>query len=164
MTVEFDELSAFVLNALKARLETNRGLAIFARERARFEAWMKVEVCASLSERFPDVVPEKDDIDITFEDWAVELKSVNTNYKYPNVTPKSKNITDTIQSVVDDMGRLERKGPKNQAVLFIAYPVEHDHPAWQSELNRVLVMLTELRHESFSFLGEIPGVIYIGLA
>ena len=33
MTVEFDELSAFVLNALKARLETNRGLAIFARER-----------------------------------------------------------------------------------------------------------------------------------
>ena len=74
--MEFEDLSNLIFNEIKPKLENNQGLSIFAKERAKFEGWLKVELCNSLSKYFKDVTPEKNRIDVTFENWAIELKTV----------------------------------------------------------------------------------------
>ena len=40
-----------VVRKLKRRLETDKGLAIFARQRSKFEGWLKAELCRIIAER-----------------------------------------------------------------------------------------------------------------
>ena len=91
--MEFLKIKQILFNELKPRLESNKGLAIFAKERAKFEGWLKVELIEILSNYFDDITPENNRIDITFEDWAIELKTVNTNIRYKNVINKQRPIT-----------------------------------------------------------------------
>lgn len=91
--MEFLKIKEIVFNELKPKLENNNGLAIFAKERAKFEGWLKVELIEILSNYFNSITPENNWIDITFEEWAIELKTVNTNIRYPNVNNKQRPIT-----------------------------------------------------------------------
>jgi len=160
--MEFAELSKLIFSEIKPKLESNLGLSIFARERAKFEGWMKVELCESLSKYFKDVVPEKHRIDITFEDWAIELKTVNTNIRYENVENKHRPITKNTKGVVDDIGKLRLVDYTNKAVLFVAFPIIHDNKHWQIQLQRISSLLAVIRHVEFSFNNGIHGVIYFG--
>lgn len=160
--MEFAELSKLIFSEIKPKLESNLGLSIFARERAKFEGWMKVELCESLSKYFKDVVPEKHRIDITFEDWAIELKTVNTNIRYENVENKHRPISKNTKGVVDDIGKLRLVDYTNKAVLFVAFPIIHDNKHWQIQLQRISSLLAVIRHVEFSFNNGIHGVIYFG--
>ncbi len=82
--MEFDEISEIIFGQLTPKLESNQGVSIFAKERAKFEGWLKVELCDSLL-KYYQVVPENNRVDITFNGWAIELKTVNTNIRYENV-------------------------------------------------------------------------------
>jgi len=53
--MEFEELSVLIFNEIKPKLETHLGLSLFAKERAKFEGWLKVELCDSLLKHFNDV-------------------------------------------------------------------------------------------------------------
>ena len=79
--MEFQKLRKLLFDEMKPKLENNQGLSIFAKERAKFEGWLKVELCDSLSKYFTDVAPERNRIDVTFDDWAIQLKTVNTNIR-----------------------------------------------------------------------------------
>ncbi len=68
--MEFEKLAELIFSEIKPKLENNQGLSIFAKERAKFEGWLKVELCDSLFKYFKDVTPEKDRVDVTFENWA----------------------------------------------------------------------------------------------
>lgn len=78
--MEFEKLSELIFDEITPKLENNQGVSIFAKERAKFEGWLKVGLCDSLSRHSPDITPERNRIDITFNGWAIELKTVNTNY------------------------------------------------------------------------------------
>ena len=80
--MKFEQLWKIVLSNLKPELEQSKGLSIFAKERAKFEGWLKVKLCDSLSTFIDDVAPERDRIDVTFGDWAIELKSLNSTMLY----------------------------------------------------------------------------------
>ena len=91
--MEFEDLTNLIFSEIKPKLGNNQGLSLFAKERAKFEGWLKVELCDSLSKYFGDVAPERNRIDITFGNWAIELKTINTNIRYENVKNKTRPIT-----------------------------------------------------------------------
>jgi len=163
MIMEFEKLKKLIFKEIKPKLENSQGLTIFARERAKFEGWLKVELCDSLSKYYKDVVPERNRIDVTFNNWAIELKTVNTNYRYKNVEIKIRPITKNIQGVIDDIENLKSSNYDNKAILFIVFPAAHDNEDWQYHLNKISSSLREIKHVSINFKNYIPGIIYFGL-
>jgi len=173
MKITFEELAKIIFEDIKSKMENNSGLAIFAKERAKFEGWLKVELCGSLSEYFStvtsendriDVIPEKDSIDVTFDDWAIELKIINTNYRYENIKNKICPITNNINGVIDDIEKLKSTNYTNKTVLFVAFPAPHDYKKWEDKyLNEISKQLKDSKYEEFKFKNKIPGVIYFGL-
>jgi hypothetical protein len=161
--MEFEELNSLVFSEIKAKLESNIGLSVFAKERAKFEGWLKVELCDSLSKHFADVVPEKNRIDITFADWAIELKTINTNVRYANVKNKGRPITKNTQGVVDDIKKLRRVECKNRSVCFVVFPILLEDKNWAVQLERIKHRLRRLKYVEFVFRNQIPGVLYHGL-
>lgn len=161
--MRFEKLSYILFKGIKSKIKDHIGLSIFAKERAKFEGWLKVELCESLSKYFKDVVPEKNRIDITFKDWAIELKTVNTNVRYKNVEDKTRPITKNIQGVIKDIKKLKLLSYKNKAVLFIVFPMEHSNKRWRNQLNKISRLLKKIKYREFHFKKKIPGVIYFGL-
>ena len=160
--MEFERLTELTFNEIVPKLENNQGVSIFAKERAKFEGWLKVELCDSLSKYFQDVAPERNRIDITFDDWTIELKTVNTNYRYKNVENKMRPITTNVQGVIDDVEKLKSANYPNRAILFVVFPVTYDHKHWQIHLQRISALLREIKFKEFKFKDKIPGVVYFG--
>ena len=161
--MEFEDLVNLIFNEIKPKLENNQGLSIFAKERAKFEGWLKVELCDSLSKYFKDAAPERNRIDVTFENWAIELKTINTNIRYKNVKNKHRPITKNTQGVINDIKKIKSNDYTNRAILFIVFPIIHSNKNWQVQLQRISKLLREIKHVDFNFKDEIPGVIYFGL-
>ncbi|MCZ7356976.1 MAG: hypothetical protein O8C66_16055 [Candidatus Methanoperedens sp.] len=161
--MEFNKLTKVIFDEIKPKIECSLGLSIFAKERAKFEGWLKVELCNSLLKYFKDIIPEKDRVDITFENWAIELKTVNTNIRYKNVKNKTRPITDNIQGVVNDIEKLKSMDYANKAILFVVFPITHDNENWQIQLQRISTSVREISYINFNFEAEIPGVIYFCL-
>jgi len=160
--MEFEDLANLIFDEIKPKLENNQGLSIFAKERAKFEGWLKVELCNSLSKYFKDVAPERNRIDVTFENWTIELKTVNTNIRYKNVKNKHRPITKNTQGVINDIKKLKSIDYTNKAVLFVVFPIIHSNKNWQVQLQRISKLLREIKHVNFNFKDEIPGVVYFG--
>ncbi len=163
ITMEFEDLANLIFNEIKPKLENNQGLSIFAKERAKFEGWLKVELCDNLSKYFKDVAPERNRVDVTFENWAIELKTVNTNIRYKNVKNKTRPITKNTQGVINDIKKLKSIDYTNKAILFVVFPIIHCNKNWQVQLQRISKLLREIKHINFNFKDEIPGVVYFGL-
>ncbi len=161
--MNFDRLSKIIFDELKPKLQNHKGLSIFAKERAKFEGWLKVEMCDSLMKKFKDVLPEKNRIDITFQDWAIELKTINTNYE--GAAKRHRPITRNTNGVVEDIKKLRSfKNIKNKGVLFITFPVKHNNQNWQIQLNRINKNLSKIKFCPFNFKNNnAPGVIYFGV-
>ncbi|MDH5494379.1 MAG: hypothetical protein OEY24_01580, partial [Candidatus Bathyarchaeota archaeon] len=120
-------------------------------------------LCDSLSKHFKDVIPEQNRIDITFENWAIELKTINTNIRFPNVKNKHRPITRNTQGVVKDIEKLRTTEYTNKSTLFIVFPVRHRNKDWQVQLRRITNKLVKIEHLEFNFKDKIPGTIYFGL-
>ena len=102
-------------------------------------------------------------IDITFDDWAIELKTVNTNYRYENVRNKKRPITQNIQKIIKDIEKLKSTNYANKAILFIAFPLFQDREDCKAHLQKISNLLKVLEQREFRFKNKIPGVIYLGL-
>jgi hypothetical protein len=164
LAMDFDKLSSLIFAEIVPKLENHKGIFIFAKERAKFEGWLKVELCESLSKYFQNVIPERDRIDITFNDWAIELKTVNTNYRFENTEYKTRPITKNIQGVIEDIEKLKKTSSySNKAILFIVFPATHNHENWQIHLQKIQEKLKKIRFKEIKFGNNIPGVIYFGL-
>ena len=164
--MNFRNLAKLIFKEIEPKLKTNKGLSVFAKERSKFEGWLKVELCASLSNKFKDIAPERNRIDITFSNWAIELKTVNTNILYKNVKDKKRPITRNTEGVIKDIRMLKKLKSfcySNRAVLFIAFPITHDNKNWQMQLQRIRPLVKKLKHYDFNFRGDIPAVIYFGI-
>jgi len=163
MKITFEKLAEFLFRDIIPKLEKNNGLSVFAEERAKFEGWLKVELCESLSKYFPTIIPEKDRIDIVFLDWAIELKTVNTNYRYENVKNKIRPITKNIKGIIKDIKKLKSTDYTNKAILFIVFPVIHNNKTWQTHFQKISNELNLYKHREFKFKNHVPGVMYFGL-
>lgn len=169
--MSFNDFKKIILEELKQKIENNKALYVFARERAKFEGWLKVELCNILAKHFeqklitPELItPEKDRIDVVINDWAFELKTTSTNYKYNMVVKKVRPITDNINGILNDIKKLKTLNYSIKAVLFVVYPAEHDNRKWKQHREKIDLELNEkLEFIEFKFQSEIPGIIYIGI-
>lgn len=165
MEMKFEEIAKFIFDDIVPKLECNKGVAICVEERAKFEGWLKIELCESLAKykHFDNIIPENNRIDVTFDNWAVELKTLNTNYRYNNVKNKNRPITKNVQGVISDIKKLKNTTFANKAVLFIVFPATHNNKNWKKHLQKISMQLRDLKYREFSFREGIPGVIYFGL-
>jgi len=152
MAITIETLKEEVVPDIIKKIKKNKGLSIFAKERAKFEGWLKVELvetllkCASTEEK---VIPEqlisindsKRHIDIAIEknrvkEWGIELKTVNTNYSFEDVEGKSRPITLNIESLLKDISKLRETKYQNKAILFIVFPLaQEENEEWCGKQN-----------------------------
>lgn len=144
------------------KIKTNNGLCQFAIERSKFEGWLKVELIDTLLKYSKDVKPEIDRIDVSFQNTAIELKTINTNYRFVNVKNKSRTITKNIKGVLKDISKLKVKEINDRFVVFIVFPVEVQKPQWALHINKIEKELSELTFKEFEFNNGIPALIYYG--
>ena len=127
METTFEKLAEIIFKGIIPKMENNIGLAIFAKERAKFD------------------------------DWAIELKTVNTNYRYENVENKTRPITMNIQGVIDDIEKLKSTNYINKAILFVVFPATHNHKNWKTHLQKISKLLKDVKHKKFRFKNKVPG-------
>jgi hypothetical protein len=68
--------------------------------------------------------------ELIFEDWAIELKTINTNIRYEKVKNKTRPITKDTQGIINDIEKLRATEYSKKAVLFVAFPIRHDNEYW----------------------------------
>lgn len=162
----FDELWKILEQEVPSKISVNKGLNHFVNNRAKFEGWFKVEICNILSEYVNKITPEKDRIDIVFDDWALELKTSNTNYKYENIQNKAKPITKNINSILKDIQDLKNNSLyQKKAVVFIVFPLSLStcKDLWEQHLLKIKEEVCELKEKEFDFNNGSNGILYCGL-
>jgi len=120
-----------ILIKLKGKIESNQGLIVFGQNKAKFEDWIKVELCGILGKYDGKIIPEKDDIDITSNKLEIELKIFVTNGTYEEVEDvPSKNVTENRNGIIKDFVDLKKRHGKERAVIFIVFPVSGESDNW----------------------------------
>lgn len=160
--MRLSDLHELVNDELITRITSHEGLSVFASEKAKFEGWLKVELTDILKRNSQNPVPETNWVDIVFNDVAIELKTINTNYKFDNVNSKTKPITDNTDGIIQDIEKLKKKEELIGFVVFIVFPCEHQNKFWQKQLQLIEMKLREHIFHEFKFANGIPGVIYYG--
>ena len=123
---------------LVKRMRASTALAVFARRRAKFEGWLKVELIDILLKNgVDDAVPEQGLIDVSFRDVAIELKTVNTNYRDGIADLKARTITENIKSVIKDIGKHRRNEFPHKFIIFVVFPLNESHVGWKTHLDRI---------------------------
>lgn len=161
--ISFEELQNLLLPEIIHRIEKNQGLANFASIRAKFEGWLKVECCDILSKEFKGVLPEQDRIDISFNDWVIELKTINTNYRHINVRNMHRPITKNIEGIIKDIDKLTKIVDKNKGIIFTVFPVDKNNQQWINHSRKITQKLSSYKIIDFHFKNGVPGLIYFGL-
>ncbi len=156
------ELFEHTINHIVTRIQNSVGLTRFAHRRAKFEGWLKVELIDILVQQGFNALPEIERIDVSFDTVGIELKTVNTNIRYPKVINATRPITKNINSVIEDIENLRTKNFIDKFVVFIAFPITHDNKNWQIHLQRITINLDNYLYRQFNFGDNISGVIYYG--
>jgi len=174
VTTKTDEKELFenILNELVKRIEEKEGLSIFANQRSKFEGWLKVELVDILKSKNKDVEVEhsigKKKVDVFFDNYLIELKTVNTNYRHDGVEKKIRPITDNIKGIKEDIKKIIYKKNYNKAILFVVFPLS-DEDKWKKHLNKIdkeignkkILIKKEIE---FCFKNsKIPGKLYFYL-
>ena len=159
----FENLADVIFRELSKLIATHEGLEIFAVERAKFEGWVKVELVGILKKYFKNVVPEENNIDIIADEWAIELKTVNTNYRHPLVKNKHRPITKNIEGVLKDIKKLKNSRYRNKAVLFVVFPLPNENSKeWKYHLNKIRSNVRKILSHRFTFRNGVPATMYLG--
>lgn len=160
----FEELWNILEQEVPNKINQHDGLNFFIKNRAKFEGWFKVELCDILSKYTNNIIPEKDRIDIVFDDWALELKTSNTNYRYKDVENKTRPVTKNVMSIIKDIVDLRNnENYKNKAVVFIIFPLSKTTTDWDKHIAKINNELKELKEKEFSFKNGTSAVLYCGL-
>ena len=160
----FEELWDILKEEVPSTIIRHNGLKFFIKNRSKFEGWFKVELCDILSKYTNNIIPEKDRIDIVFDEWALELKTSNTNYRYTGVENRSRPITKNVNSIIKDIQDLKRnENYDKRAVVFIIFPLSKDTSAWNTHILKISSELQELKEIEFSFKSGIKAMLYCGL-
>ncbi|MGA3015192.1 MAG: hypothetical protein ABSD71_14285 [Bacteroidales bacterium] len=156
------ELFNLLAEDLVLKINNSKGLSQFVHRRAKFEGWLKVEIIDTLVRKNINALPEIDRIDVSFDKVGIELKTINTNIRFKNVNQATRPITKNTESVIKDIEKLKSLDIHDKFVVFVVFPIEHLNPYWQTQLQRIISKLTEIKLKEFHFLSKVPGVIYIG--
>ncbi|MEI8349855.1 MAG: hypothetical protein WCI77_06855 [Candidatus Omnitrophota bacterium] len=117
-----------ILNTLKSKIDSSKGLPIFYDKNAKFENWLQVELCGILSEKCQaEIIPEQYSeanqcsYDISGEKVLIELKIHTTK----------KSASHNIKGIIKDIEKLKRApDSKEKAIIFVAFPLKYNDKEW----------------------------------
>jgi len=189
---QFRQALKTILDDLRDKLEGNEGIGVFVKNRDKFEGWLKVETVDILYNKFTEnVVPEKRYynknanskkrnkhyriVDIVFDDSALELKTVNTNYKHiknkkvkrgndKNNRPITLNIKQ-LKADIEKLRNLQNEDIKNKAVLFVVFPLpENNIEEFENyHLQKLGLKKQDILSKEFTTNGDVSNRIYYGI-
>jgi hypothetical protein len=127
-----------------------------ARQRAKFEGWLKFELAAALStqSKIQNLALEKPYsntlADLAFEaDGAtcyVEIKTANFNWRAVGVENKTRPVTKNISGIIEDIRKLRRGCPPAKGVIvFVLFPIPTR--VWEQERDKLLYHLQRIENE-----------------
>jgi len=185
---QFKQALETILDDLKTKLESNRGIQVFVENRDKFEGWVKVEIVDILCNRMPDktgkIIPEAPDsnknitseknknyqhVDIIIDDdSALELKTINTNYRHDKVKNKIRPISYNIKQLKADIKKLrdlQDENIKNKAILFVVFPlpkkdVEKFENRYLKQLKELGINEQDILYKEFTTNSDVPSRIY----
>lgn len=158
-----NELVEITAHELIKRIGGSGALGVFAKRRAKFEGWLKVELIDILISKGYDAIPEQGLIDVTFGNVAIELKTVNTNYRDNLAENMVRPITMNINAVLQDITNLRINPVENKFVIFVVFPLNDGHHRWQEHLSRIDNALgASCCAKPFKFKSGVAGTIYYG--
>ena len=161
--MNFEKLWEILRIELPRRIKSKKGLSIFAIKRAKFEGWLKVEVIDILCNYSSNVIPEKDRIDIVFDNFAIELKTMNTSYKFEGVENKTKPLSKNIQALLKDIKKLKQVNYSQKVILFIVFPLDDNNIFWRKHLYKIKDNVSVLKEENIEFKNGVCAKLYLGL-
>lgn len=136
--MDISDLIDITAKELVRRIQASAALSIFASRRAKFEGWLKVELIDILIKNgVKDVVPEHDRIDISFGNVAIELKTVNTNYRDTHAENRQRPIVKNISSVIQDVAKHRVNKFEHKFILFVVFPLNEEHVRWNPHLKKI---------------------------
>lgn len=158
-----------VKNVLKDILTRRQDVTILAaRQRSKFEHWLKFELAVSLSIsphvqnlRLEDSFPSSSGrCDISFmagrDKWYIELKTSNVNWRAPGLEDRTRPITRNIDGIIADIKKLRAKcSPAKGIAAFVLFPIPVR--IWQEERNKLSYHLDRIENECQLDKGELFG-------
>jgi hypothetical protein len=166
--MEFRKLAQVLFDGMLPVLESHSGVKSFAMQREKFDGWLTVELCRVLVQfgTHPNLSDKV--VDVTFGNWALDVRTVNTNIPHEGCTAKGRHIKKEMDELTKGIWKLTNPGKAisatHRAILLLAYPAVHEDERWQSaHFNQLRSELTAVEFRPFRFSGDIPGVLYLGL-
>lgn len=163
--ITFKNIWDLVCSDFITKLENHKGLEYLVKHRSKFEGWMKVELCDVLSKLSNDITPEKDRIDIVIENFGIELKTPNTNYRTNNVESKTRPITKNIESIIIDIDTLKNYSKcDHNTIMFIVFPLPLESEInFEQHITKISTKLKQIESREFNFINGVRGKIFFGL-
>jgi len=169
---QFRKTLETILDGLKTKLENSKSIDVFVKNRAKFEGWLKVEtvdiLCNRMLDKTDKIIPEKYRIDVVFNNSALELKTVNTNYRRKGIENKTKPITLNIEQLkkdIDKLRNLQKEDIKNKAILFVVFPLSQKsiEEFETKHLQKLGVEKQDIMYRQFNTISGITNRIYCGI-
>src|SRR5437660_1394612 len=122
-------------------------VAIAARQRAKFEGWLKFELAKAIEEAGANNLQvesryegsgARSDISFCFDGapYDLELKTPNTNWRMPGVLNLTRPITMNVASIVKDARKLQTCRGQG-IVAFALFPIPVGDGRWREYLERI---------------------------
>ncbi|NCQ35913.1 hypothetical protein GW813_12760 [bacterium] len=161
MSLNPSKLVDDVANAIAAEV----ALGVFAHRRAKFEGWLKVKIVDLVIAQGLEAYPEIDRIDVvSLPDWAIQLKTTNTNYRFGEAIRVTRPITENVREIMADVDKLKAHAKyPNRGVLFVVFPCKPAHAQWKAHFAKLTPLFSSTHSKEFVFQGGLPGVVYLGI-
>jgi hypothetical protein len=160
-------------------------MMLAARQRAKFEGWLKFELAAALSIRNDiqsvDLETQyttggKSDLSFKVDGttWYIEMKTANVSWRADGLESKIRPITRNVSGVIDDIAKLREKCPPSRGLMvFTLFPVptriwDHERERLEYHLHRIeresgLTRNMLIDNSDFVMLDEQFGLVFFVL-
>ena len=163
----------YIADTIKKILSKNQDLLEIAfRQRAKFEGWLKFEIAKEFQESGKDTKVEypiaKGHVDLFADNCLIELKTPNTSYTCKGVDPKTRPITDNVNSIISDVDKLRNitEGLSYDSfIAFVMFPID-TNKKYMRHVNKIenhiqAQKLQIIKDERTVTINSIPALVYV---
>ena len=163
----------YIADTIKKILSKNQDLLEIAfRQRAKFEGWLKFEIAKEFQKSGKDTKVEypiaKGHVDLFADNCLIELKTPNTSYTCKGVDPKTRPITDNVNSIISDVDKLRNitEGLSYDSfIAFVMFPID-TNKKYMGHVNKIenhiqAPGLQIIKDEREVSINSIPALVYV---
>ena len=163
----------YIADTIESILSNNQDLLEIAfKQRAKFEGWLKFEIAKEFQKSGKDTKVEypiaKGHVDLFAENCLIELKTPNTSYTCEGVDPKTRPITDNVNSIISDVDKLRNitEGLSYDSfIAFVMFPID-TNKKYMGHVNKIenhilAQGLQIIKDERTVTINSIPALVYV---